>query len=349
MEFSLNQVALLIRGKVEGDGEIKVNNVAKIEEAQAGHISFLANEKYEPQIYTTKASAVIVSEDFSPKKEISAALIRVKDPYMGFTDLLSEVDRLMSLAKKGIEDPSKIGQGSEYGENFYLGAFSYVGDNVKIGNNVKIHPQVYIGDNCSIGDNSILFPGVKVYKHCVIGSHCTLHGGVIIGSDGFGFAPQDDGSYKKIPQIGNVILEDFVEIGANTTIDCATMGSTVVKQGVKIDNLVMIAHNVELGKDTVIAGQTGIAGSTKIGENVVMAGQVGLVGHINIPNKTTIASKSGVSNTIKKEGTTVFGYPAMEINDYKRAFVGFRRLPDLINRVRELEQKVINLAPSEEK
>jgi UDP-3-O-[3-hydroxymyristoyl] glucosamine N-acyltransferase len=345
MEFSLKQVANLIHGEVKGDGEVKINSLAKIEEAGPGQISFLANEKYEPMVYSTKASALIVSRDFKPKKEVHASLIRVKDPYLAFTELLTEVERILTLQKKGLEEPHHIGKEVQYGENLYLGAFSYLGNNVRLGKNVKIHPQVFVGDNCTIGDNTILFPGAKVYADCRIGNYCTLHSGVVIGSDGFGFAPQDDGSYKKIPQVGNVILEDYVEIGANTTIDCATMGSTIIKQGVKIDNLVMIAHNVELGKDTVIAGQTGIAGSTKIGENVIMAGQVGLVGHINIANKTTIASKTGVSNSIKKEGTTVFGNPAMEIMAYKKAFVGFRRLPDLMDRVKELEQKMVNLAP----
>ncbi len=336
---------MLLQGELEGNAEELVNNVAKIEEAGKGDISFLANEKYEPMVYTTGASALIVSKDYQPKKEISPSLIRVDDPYMAFTNLLTEVDRLKSLQKKGIEEPSHIGSNCKQGDNLFLGAFSYIGNNVTLGNNVKIHPQVYVGDNCSIGDNTILFPGVKIYADCQIGSYCTFHSGVVIGSDGFGFAPQEDGSYKKIPQVGNVIVEDHVEIGANTTVDCATMGSTVIKEGVKLDNLVMIAHNVEVGKDTVIAGQSGIAGSTKIGENVIMAGQVGLVGHINIANKTTIASKSGVSNHIKEEGTTVFGYPAQKIQDYKKSIVGFRRLPDLMQRVKELEQKMVNLAP----
>lgn len=348
MKFTIGQIAALIGADIEGDSEGLIENVGKIEEAEAGQIAFLSNPKYENYLYETAATAVIVNKTLELKKPVKTTLLRVDDSYTAFTVLLDEYNRLMHLGQTGREEPVHIGEGSRIGENEYLGAFAYIGKNVTIGKNARIHPQTYVGDNCIIGDNTILYPGVKVYPGSIIGSHCTLHSGVVIGSDGFGFAPQSDGSYRKIPQIGNVVLKDHVEIGANTTIDCATMGSTVIEEGVKIDNLVQIAHNVSLGRHTVIAAQTGIAGSTKVGEYCVFAGQVGLVGHINIANKTTLASKAGISNNIKEEGKIMLGYPAMEIGDYKRSYAIFRKLPALTRQIKELEEKVINLAAAKE-
>ncbi len=348
MNFTIKQIAHLIKANIEGKEEGTINNLAKIEEAKKGDIAFLSNPKYENHLYTTEASAVIVNKDLQPKKSFNTTLLRVDDSYTAFTILLEEYTRLVQLGKKGREKPIFIGKGSKIGKNEFIGAFAYIGAKCKIGENVKIHPQVHIGNDCEIGDNTILYPGVKIYDGCKIGSNCILHSGVIIGSDGFGFAPQKDGSYKKIPQVGNVILENHVEIGANTTIDCATMGFTILREGVKIDNLVQLAHNVEIGKNTVIAAQTGIAGSTKVGENCVFAGQVGIVGHIEIADKTTLASKSGISNNIKEEGQVMLGYPALPIGNFKRSYAIYRKLPELYSQIKELEKKVINLAAAKE-
>ncbi len=348
MNFTIGQIAQLIKAKIEGANAGTINNLAKIEEAKQGDIAFLSNPKYENHLYTTGATAVIVSNDLSPKRSFKTTLLRVEDPYTAFTILLEEYNRLITLGKKGREKPIFIGKKSKIGKNEFIGAFAYIGSNVQIGENVKIYPQVHIGDDSIIGDNTILYSGVKIYSNTKIGSNCTLHSGVVIGSDGFGFAPQKDGSYKKIPQVGNVILKDFVEIGANTTIDCGTMGSTIIEEGVKIDNLVQIAHNVSIGKNTVIAAQTGIAGSTKVGENCVFAGQVGIVGHIEIANKTTLASKTGISNSIKEEGQVMLGTPALPINNFKRSYVIYRKLPELYRQIKELEEKVINLAAAKE-
>ncbi len=343
MQFTIKQIAHLLNGEVKGDESLTISNLAKIEEGKTGDISFLANQKYEQFIYTTNASAVIVGREFEPKKSVSATLIVVENPYSSFTLLLEEYQKFLNFSKIGIEQPSYTGEGAELGEGIYLAAFAYVGKNSKIGKNVKIYPQVYIGDNVTVGNNTIIYAGAKVYSNTVIGNNCVLHAGVVIGSDGFGFAPQPDGSYRAIPQLGNVILEDNVSIGANTTIDCATMGSTIIRQGVKIDNLVQIAHNVEVGKNTVIAAQTGVAGSSIIGENCVIAGQVGIVGHISIPNGTKIGAKSGINRTFKKENTSVSGVPAFEINDYLRSTAIFRKLPVLEKQVRELEKRLEEL------
>ncbi len=343
MQFTIKQIANLLNGEVRGDESLTVNKLAKIEQGNTGDISFLANQKYEQFIYTTKASAVIVGKDFVPKKDISAALIVVDNPYISFTQLLEEYQKILNFSKNGIEQPVFVGQGSEIGEGSYQGAFSYIGNNTRIGKNVKIHPQVHIGDNVVVGDNTILFAGVKIYSDSVIGSHCVIHAGAVIGSDGFGFALQDDGTYKTIPQLGNVVIEDNVSIGANTTIDCATMGSTIIRQGVKIDNLVQIAHNVEIGKNTVIAAQTGIAGSTIIGDNCVLAGQVGVVGHITVANGTKVGAKAGVRKNIKKENTSITGTYAFELNDYMRSAAVFKRLPQLDKQVRELEKRLEEL------
>lgn len=342
MEFNLYQVAAMLGGELKGDGNEKVNMLAKIQDAKKGQIAFLSNPKYEPYIYTTQASAVIVKKDFVARKEISSALILVEDPYSSFTALLEEYHRMINFQKSGIEQPSFIGENCEVGKNIYRGAFSYIGNNVKIGDQVKIYPNVYVGDNVVIGSHTVLHPGVKLYAGTRVGSHCTIHSGTVLGSDGFGFAPQADGTYKTIPQLGNVILEDHVTIGANTVLDCATMmgDSTIVRSGVKLDNLIQIAHNVEIGKNTVIAAQTGVSGSTKIGENCVIAGQVGIAGHIVIANRTSFGAQSGVGKTIEEEGLKLMGSPVVDVKHFYRSYAVYKQLPDLNNRLRELERKV---------
>lgn len=321
MEFTVSQIAAMLQGEVRGNGADKINMLAKIQEARKGQIAFLSNPKYEQYIYTTQASAVIVKKDFAPKKEIASSLILVDDPYISFTMLLEEYHKLVSFQKTGIEQPSFIGEHSTTGQQVYRGAFSYIGNNCKIGENVKVYPHAYIGDNVVIGDNTIIHAGVKVYNDTRIGKNCVIHSGTVIGSDGFGFAPQEDGSYKTIPQLGNVILEDNVAIGANTVIDCATLfgDSTFIRQGVKLDNLIQIAHNVEIGKNTVIAAQTGISGSSKVGENCVIAGQVGMSGHLVIANKTSIGAQAGILKTIKDEGEKIIGSPAFDVKEYYRS------------------------------
>jgi UDP-3-O-[3-hydroxymyristoyl] glucosamine N-acyltransferase len=343
MEFTTQQIAYLIGGEIKGDQSLKINKLAKIQEAEQGCISFLSNPKYENFIYSTNASAVIVNKTFVPKEQIKTTLILVDDPYSSFTTLLEEYHRVMSFNKAGIENPCFIGENSKTGEKIYRGAFSYIGSNCKIGNNVKIYPQVYVGDNVTIGDNTIIYSGVKIYADTQIGSYCTFHSGCVIGSDGFGFAPQPDGSYKSIPQVGNVIIEDHVDIGANTVIDCATMGSTIIHEGVKLDNLIQIAHNVEIGKHTAIAAQTGISGSAKIGDNCLIGGQVGIVGHISIANKTSIGAQSGIGKTITESGTAVQGSPAFDYKKNLKAITVYKKLPELQKRVQELEEKIINL------
>lgn len=339
MEFTVQQIADLLQGTVEGDNLAKVSTLAKIEEAQAGALAFLSNPKYEPFLYSTHASAVIVSDKLELKKSVTAALIRVEDPYSSFSTLLHYYQTALIASKTGVEDPCYIGSGSHIGENHYRGAFSYIGTNCKIGKNVRIFPQVYIGDNVQIGDNTTIFAGAKLYTNTKVGSNCTIHAGVVLGSDGFGFAPQPDGTYKAIPQIGNVVLEDDISIGANTTVDCATMGSTVIRKGTKIDNLVQIAHNVEIGAHTVIASQSGISGSTKIGNNCVIAGQVGIVGHITIADKTTVGAQSGVSKSVKETGTIIQGSPAFDYKQNLRAMTVFRKLPELQREVELLKEK----------
>jgi UDP-3-O-[3-hydroxymyristoyl] glucosamine N-acyltransferase len=339
MEFTLNQIAEMLNGNMEGDGSQTVNRIDKIQEGKEGGISFLANEKYESFIYETDATAVIVSEDFVAQKPIKANLIRVKNAYSGFTQLLEAYARFAKTSKIGVEQPSYFDESSRIGENHYRGAFSYVGKNCVIGNHVTISPHAYIGENVKIGDNCIIHPGVKIYKDTQIGNHCEIQSGAVIGSDGFGFAPQEDGTYKAIPQLGNVVIEDHVSIGSNTTIDCATMGSTLIKKGVKIDNLVQIAHNVIIGENTVIASQTGISGSTEIGKNCVIAGQAGIVGHIKIADNTTIGAKTGISKSINKSGQTLFGFLSMDIKDFLKSYSLFKKLPELQDRIKELEKK----------
>ncbi|MBT1711594.1 UDP-3-O-(3-hydroxymyristoyl)glucosamine N-acyltransferase [Fulvivirgaceae bacterium PWU5] len=342
MEFTINQIAAMLSGEVRGDGQEKINMLAKIQDAKKGQLAFLSNPKYEQYIYTTQATAVIVKKDFVPRKEVSSSLILVDDPYSSFTALLEEYHKMVSFQKTGIEQPSYVGEGTTIGQNIYRGAFSYIGSGVRIGDNVKIHPHAYIGDNAVIGNDTIIHPGVKIYADTRIGNNCVIHAGTVIGSDGFGFAPQENGTYKTIPQLGNVIIEDNVSIGANTVIDCATMfgDATLIRQGVKLDNLIQIAHNVEIGKNTVIAAQAGISGSTKIGENCIFAGQVGIAGHLVIANNTGIGAQAGIPKSITEEGQRLIGYPAIDLKEYFRSYAVFKRLPDLNNRLRDLEKKV---------
>jgi UDP-3-O-[3-hydroxymyristoyl] glucosamine N-acyltransferase len=342
MEFTVSQIAAMLGGDVKGNGSEKVNMLAKIQDAKKGQIAFLSNPKYEQYIYSTQASAVIVKRDFVAKKDIGATLILVEDPYSSFTALLEEYHKMLSFQKSGIEQPSFVGDNTVTGSNIYRGAFSYIGHKVQIGDNVKIYPHVYIGDNVVIGNNTILHPGVKVYNDTRIGNNCVIHSGTVIGSDGFGFAPQPDGSYKTIPQLGNVIIEDNVAIGANTVIDCATFlgDSTFIRKGVKLDNLIQVAHNVEIGSNTVIAAQSGISGSTKVGDGSIIGGQVGIAGHLNIANNTSIAAQSGISKSVKETGAKLMGSPAIDVNEYFRCYVVFKKLPDLSHRLNQLERKV---------
>ncbi len=341
MEFTAEQIAGLLGGEVEGDKNAKVKGMAKIEEGLEGTITFLANPKYEDFIYTTKATIALVNKSFEPLRTLpeKLTLIRVEDAYQSLSTLLGYYDQI-NQQKSGVEQPSYISKTAQIGEGCYVGAFAYVGDNVVLGMNVKIYPHAYIGDGTVIGDDSVVYSGAKVYHNCVIGNACTLHSGVILGSDGFGFAPSAANDYKKVPQIGNVILEDYVEIGSNSTIDRATMGSTIIKKGVKLDNLIQVAHNVEIGENTVIAAQTGIAGSAKLGKNMMIGGQVGIVGHIQIADEVKIAAQSGIGQSIVKKGEIVQGSPAFSIGDYKRSYVLFRGLPKLRAQVIELENKL---------
>lgn len=343
MEFSAAQIAMLIQASVEGDPEATVSDFGKIEEAREGQLAFLANPKYEDYLYTTKASIIIINESQQIKAPVSATLLRVPDAYTAFASLLSKYQEMMTQQLSGKQEPSYVASTAKMGENCFIGAFAYIGENVKLGNNVKIFPQVFIGDNVTIGDNCIFHPGVKIYHSCKVGNNVTIHAGSVVGSDGFGFAPQADGSFKKVPQIGNVVIEDLVEIGANATIDRATIGSTLVKKGAKLDNLIQVAHNVEVGHNTVIAAQAGVSGSTKIGNNVMIGGQAGIVGHIQIADGTRINAQSGVSKTIKTPNTAVTGSPAFDYTSALRSQALSRNLPDLEKRLSELESLVKTL------
>jgi UDP-3-O-[3-hydroxymyristoyl] glucosamine N-acyltransferase len=339
MEFTVGQIAELLGGHVEGNTAGKVRELAKIEDAGPGTLAFLSNHKYEHYLYTTGATAVIVSEELQLKQPVAAALIRVEDPYSSFTTLLEEYQKALAAAVTGVEEPCYMGANSAIGAHHYRGAFSYIGKNCQLGQHVKIYPHAYIGDNVRIGDHTTIYAGAKIYRNTVIGNHCSVHAGAVIGSPGFGFAPQKDGTYRDIPQTGNVVLEDKVRIGSNTTIDCATMGATIIREGSKIDNLVQIAHNVEIGSHTVVAAQTGISGSTKIGNYCVLAGQVGIVGHISLADKTTVGAQSGVSKTITQSGTIIQGSPAFDYKQNLRAQAIFRRLPEMQKQLDELKEK----------
>jgi UDP-3-O-[3-hydroxymyristoyl] glucosamine N-acyltransferase len=342
MQFTAQEIAFIINGSVEGDPLVAVNQLAKIEEAGSGSLSFLANPKYEQYLYSTNASIVIINNDLVLAEPVKSTLIRVENAYSAFTVLLDRYNSI-KLHKTGIEQPSFIHPSAQVGENVYIGAFAYIGPGVKIGNNSKVYPNVYIGDDVRLGENVTLFAGVKVYFDCVLGNNVTVHSGAIIGSDGFGFAPNPDGTYTKISQIGNVILEDNVEVGSNTTIDRATMGSTIIRKGVKLDNLIQIAHNVEIGSNTVIAAQTGVSGSTKVGENVILGGQVGLVGHITIAKGTQVQAQSGISKSIIEENKKWAGSPAFGYANNMRSQVVIQRLPELEKKVEELTKIIAEL------
>lgn len=339
MEFSAQAIATFLGGQVEGNPDIKVNTVAKIEEGKPGALSFLSNPKYEKYIYETQSSVVLVNSDLVLEQEVSCTLIRVPNAYESFAKLLDLVNQAKG-AKTGIHKQAAIEESAKIGEDTYIGAFAYIGENVTIGKNTKIYPNSYIGDNAKVGGNCTIYAGVKIYDECVIGNNCIVHAGAVIGSDGFGFAPQPDGSYHKIPQIGNVVLEDFVEVGANTTIDRATMGSTIIRKGAKLDNLIQIAHNVDVGENTVIAAQTGIAGSTKIGKNCMFGGQVGIIGHISIADGVKLSAQTGISNSVKKPGEVLIGSPAMSAGQFHRSFVLFRNFPEIRKEIDGIKRRL---------
>ncbi len=332
MEFTANQIASFVGGTIEGDGEVKVCTFAKIEEGAPGTLTFLANPKYTHHVYETKASAVLVSNDFVAEHPISATLIRVANPYETLAELMRIVSTAMTNLPTGVEQPSFVSEGVALPNDVYVGAFAYVGKNVKVGQGVKIFPQVYVGDNVELGDNTILYPGCKIYHGCKIGRNCIIHAGVVIGADGFGFAPDSEGHYHKIPQMGIVVIDDDVEVGANTTIDRSTLSVTKIGKGTKLDNLIQVAHNVEIGNDTVIAAQAGVAGSTKIGSHCAIGGQVGFAGHIHVGDHVTIGAQSGVPKDVPS-GKRIMGYPAVEAGEFARNVAYTRRMPKLFEQV----------------
>ncbi|MBQ0908718.1 UDP-3-O-(3-hydroxymyristoyl)glucosamine N-acyltransferase [Flavobacterium sp. F-328] len=340
MKFTAEQIAGILEGEVIGNANAEVSTLSKIEEGVEGSLTFLSNPKYQNYIYTTKASITIVNKNFIVDAPVETTLIKVDDAYASFTKLL-EFYNEVKLNKTGVEQPSFIADNAKLGSNIYLGAFSYIGQNVVLGDNVKIYPNCFVGDNVVIGDNCVVFAGAKIYSETNIGNNCTIHSGAIIGADGFGFAPNPDGTYTKIPQIGNVVIEDNVDIGSCTTIDRATMGSTIIRKGVKLDNQIQIAHNVEIGENTVIAAQTGVAGSTKIGKNGMIGGQVGISGHLTIGNNVRIQAQSGVGRNIKDnevlQGSPTFGY-----NDFSKSYVHFKNLPKIVAEIEELKKQILN-------
>ena len=340
MEFTAQQIAAFLRGTVEGDPEVKVSNFSKIEEGKPGTLTFLANPKYEHHIYHTEASIVLVNKDFTPTEPIHTTLIRVENAYTALAQLLNMVEQAKSK-KSGVDSTAFIAPTASVGEDCYIGNMAYIGERVKLGNNCQVYPFAYIGDNVEIGDNTILYPHVTVYHDCRIGQHCILHAGSVIGADGFGFAPEGE-QYKKIPQLGNVVIEDNVEIGANTTIDRAVMDSTIIRQGVKLDNLIQIAHNVEVGENTVMAAQVGIAGSVKVGKHCMFGGQVGLAGHIQIADDVPLGAQAGVISSVK-EATTLLGAPAIQARNFMRSSAIFNRLPELYRTIGQLQREVETL------
>lgn len=340
MQFSAAQIAMMINGQVVGNPDALVGSFGKIEEAAAGQLSFFANPKYEEYLYSTKASVIIINESFELKQPVGATLIKVPDAYTAFAVLLDKYQQIKQQQLSGIQQPVYIAATAKTGDNVYIGAFAYLGENVVIGDGAKIYPNVFLGDNVTIGEHAVIHPGVKIYHDCVIGKNVTIHAGTIIGSDGFGFAPQADGTFKKVPQIGNVVIEEGVEIGANTTIDRATIGSTLIRTGAKLDNLLQIAHNVEVGKNSVIAAQAGISGSTKVGNGVMIGGQVGIVGHLHIADGSKINAQSGVSKSIKVPNTAVTGSPAYDYTAALRSQAVARNLPEMEKRIKELEKLV---------
>lgn len=342
MEFTAQQIADFLRGEIQGDPLVKVSNFSKIEEGKPGTLTFLSNPKYTHYIYDCEASIVLVNKDFTPEKEVKSTLIRVEDAYQALALLLTLVDQAKPK-KTGVSPLAFISDSAKIGDNAYIAAFAYIGDNVTIEKNAAIHAHCCIEDGAKLGENVTLFSGVKIYTNCVIGNNCILHSGSVIGSDGFGFAPTEDGSYNKIPQTGNVVLEDDIEIGANTVVDRATMGSTIIRKGVKIDNLVQIAHNVEIGTNTVIAAQTGISGSTKLGKRCIVGGQVGIAGHLHIADGTVFGAQTGLSSTIKSPNQVLQGYPALPITTFQRASIVYKNLPDLQKTIFAMQKKIQEL------
>ena len=337
MKFTAQQIAGILEGDVVGNPEAEVSKLSKIEEGFEGSLTFLANPKYTPHLYTTNASVTIVNKTFVPENPVKTTLIKVDDAYLAFSKIL-EYYNAIKLNKSGIEQPSFISETANYGDDVYIGAFSYISDQVKIGNNVKIFPNTYIGEHVVIGDNTVIFSGAKIYSETIIGHSCVINSGVIIRADGFGFAPNEKGGYNKIPQTGNVIIEDYVDIGAATTIDRATMGSTIIREGVKLDNHIQIAHNVEIGKHTVIAAQSGVAGSTRIGSHCQIGGQVGVAGHIVIGNNVKIQAQSGIARNVK-DNEVLQGSPALSLIDYNKSYVHFKNLPKIVKNINDLEKK----------
>ena len=342
MEFTAATIAGFLNGVIEGDPDIKVNTIAKIEEGQPGALSFLANPKYEHFIYETKSSIVLVNKSFVPSARIEATLIKVENSYEAFASLLRLVDQARPR-KKGIHTTAIIEATAKVGSDVFIGPYTYVGENCIIGDGCSIYPHVYIGDNTKLGNNCTVNPGVKIYHDCILGEGCIIHAGTVIGSDGFGFAPQSESEFMKIPQLGNVVLEDHVEIGANVAIDRATMGSTIIRKGVKLDNLIQIAHNVEVGENSVMAAQTGISGSTKVGKNCMFGGQVGLAGHLKIANGTKIGAQGGILGDVKEENTAIIGSPAIEVKQFLRSSVIFKKLPEMKLKIDSLEKEIESL------
>jgi UDP-3-O-[3-hydroxymyristoyl] glucosamine N-acyltransferase len=342
MEFNAATLAGFLKGEIEGNPEVKVNTIAKIEEGQIGALSFLANPKYEHYIYETKSSIVLVNKSFVPSAKVHATLIRVENSYEAFASLLRLVDEARPR-KKGIHSTAIIETTAKIGSDVFIGPYAYIGENCEIGDGCSLYPHVYIGDNTKMGKNCTINPGVKIYHDCLLGEGCIIHAGSVIGSDGFGFAPQSDSEFMKIPQLGNVILEDLVEIGANVAIDRATIGSTIIRRGVKLDNLIQIGHNVEVGENTVMAGQTGIAGSTKVGKNCMFGGQVGIAGHLKIADGTKIGAQGGILGDIKEENTVILGSPAIDIKQFLRSSVVFKKLPELKTKIDLMEKEIESL------
>ena len=338
MKFTAQQIAEILEGDIVGDPDIEVSKLSKIEEGIEGSLTFLANPKYIPYIYSTKASITIVNKSFQPDSDIATTLIKVEDAYKSFSQLLKYYNQVKNN-KTGIEQPSFVSETAVYGDNVYLGAFSYLGENVILGENVKIYPHAYVGDNVVIGNNTTVFSGVKLYSETEIGNNCVINSGAVIGADGFGFVPDEKGEFQKVPQTGNVIIEDFVEIGSATTIDRATLGSTIIRKGVKLDNQIQIAHNVEIGENTVIAAQTGIAGSTKIGKYCMIGGQVGIAGHLTIGNGVKVQAQTGIGHRVK-DGEKLYGSPAIDYSNYVKSYVHFKNLSKIVKNLNDLEKKV---------
>jgi UDP-3-O-[3-hydroxymyristoyl] glucosamine N-acyltransferase len=342
MEFTAATIAGFLKGEIEGNADIKVNTIAKIEEGQTGALSFLSNPKYEHYLYITKSSVVLVNKSFVPAQKVEATLIKVENAYEAFASLLRLVDQARPR-KKGIHATAIIESTAKIGSDVFIGPYAYIGEKCIIGDGCSIYPHVYIGDNTKLANNCTINPGVKIYHDCILGEGCTIHAGTVIGSDGFGFAPQSESEFMKIPQLGNVVLEDHVEIGANVTIDRATMGSTFIRKGVKLDNLIQIGHNVEVGENTVMAAQTGISGSTKIGKNCMFGGQVGLSGHLKIANGTKIGAQGGILGDVKEENTTIIGSPAIELRQFLKSSVLFKRLPEMKLKIDSIEKEIESL------